>query len=91
MRIVIEIDEQRTPAPPPEVSVMRGGPAGASGPAGEQVPAAGEMDAINAGSAAPLAESGTTETMPEGMSDAPASDASGAMSAGPAPEADATG
>ncbi|HMM43620.1 MAG TPA: hypothetical protein PKA95_17130 [Thermomicrobiales bacterium] len=93
MRIVIEIDEHRTPAPLPEVSVMRAGPAGAIGPAGagEQGPAAGETAAINAGSAAPLSEGETSETLPEGMPDAASSDASGAMSAGPAPEADATG
>lgn len=93
MRIVIEIDEHRTPTAPPEISVMRAGPAAPTGPTGadEQGPAAGETAAINAGSAAPLSEGGFSDVAPEGMPDAPASDASGAMSAGPAPEADATG
>ncbi|HBY45535.1 MAG TPA: hypothetical protein PK593_05855 [Thermomicrobiales bacterium] len=74
MRIVIEIDEPRTPAPA-EISVTRTGPA-----ASATTEAPVELGAISAGPAAPLAGGGG-ETAPEMSTD----EVAGALSAGAAP------
>ncbi len=88
MRIVIEIDEHRAPAPPPEVSITRAGP---EAPATSGAPGApGAAGAINAGMAAPLAEEGGVPddgTAPETRDAA----AAGALSAGAAPMPDDAG
>lgn len=80
MRIVIEIDEHKTPSPPPEVSMA---------PAAPGTAPADAASAINAGAAAPLVEQGAAEAdvaASSGLSDG----ANNALSAGAAPEPDDT-
>lgn len=91
MRIVIEIDEHRAPAPPPEVSITRAGPEAPAASGAPGAPGApGAAGAINAGMAAPLAEEGGVPddgTAPETRDAAVA----GALSAGAAPMPDDAG
>ena len=85
MRIIIEIDDPRISESPREVTVQ---------PAAPGSPTAvtpGESPAINAGMAAPLAEAGTGATAQNGSPRMLSDDASGAMSAGAAPDLDSEG
>lgn len=86
MRIVIEIDEHRQPAPTPDVTVTR---AAAAAPAMAAAGAPEELPPIDAGMAAPLAEGGGAtppDGAPTGMDES-----TGAMSAGAAPEDEGEG
>ena len=85
MRIIIEIDDPRTSDSRREVTVD---PA-ASGSPPAVTP--GEAPAINAGMAVPVAEAGTGATAQDGAPQMPTDDASGAMSAGAAPDLDSEG
>jgi hypothetical protein len=85
MRIIIEIDDPRTSDARREVTVE---PAAPGTPAAT---ASGEQPAINAGMAVPLAEAGTGATTQDGSPRMLTDDASGAMSAGAAPDLDSEG
>jgi hypothetical protein len=85
MRIIIEIDDPRTSDTRREVTVEPAAP----GTPPSVTP--GEPPAINAGMAVPLAEAGTGASAQGAAPQMQTDDASGAISAGGAPDLDSEG
>ncbi len=90
MRIIIEIDEQRMPGAPSEISQRQAptSPSGVTNGGQNVTVASGQMSAIDAGIAAPLAESGAVGSWRESPPQMPSGETPEALSAGAAPEQD---